>query len=97
MNSEQSTVLDAVARGFRFSRDRRKTKGGVRSSGHCGIHMPDTRPHTNPNPQAAFARAPVGRVAIAGAVGYPKGTTTARKRRRPALGTTAVPCPDHGR
>ena len=81
------------------ARNKNKTKGpwGPTSSGHCGIHMPDTRPHTNPNPQAAFARAPVGRVAIAGAVDYPKGTTTAPKRRRLALATTAVPCPDHGR
>ena len=81
------------------ARNKNKTKGpwGGTSSGHCGIHMPDTRPHTTPNPQAAFARAPAGRVAIAGAVGYPKGTTTAPKRPRPAPGTLAVPCPDHGR
>ena len=98
LKAEQSTIFDAVARGFLFSRCRKKTKEnkgtwGPTSSGHCGIHMPDTRPHTTPNPQATFARAPAGRVAIAGAVGCPKGTTTAPKRRRPALATTAAPCP----
>ena len=102
LKAEQSTIFDAVARGFRFFSGRKKKKEekgpwGPTSSGHCGIHMPDTRPHTTPNPQAAFARAPAGRVAIAGAVAYPKGTTTAPKRPRPALGTLAVPCPDHGR
>ena len=67
-------------------------------SQHKGLnYVHSTRPHTTPNPQAAFARAPAGRVAIAGAVGCPKGTTTAPKRRRPALATTAAPCPGHGR
>ena len=102
LKAEQSTIFGAVARGFLFSGGRKKQKQnkgpwGPNSSGHCGIHMPDTWPHTTPHPQAAFARAPAGRVAIAGAVGYPKGTTTAPNRRRLALATTAAPCPDHGR
>ena len=59
-------------------RNQNKTKGPV--GGHCGIHMPDTRPHTTPNPQTAFARVPAGRVAIAGP------WVTPREPQRPKRG-----------
>ena len=60
------------------ARNQNKTKGPV--GGHCGIHMPDTRPHTTPNPQTAFARVPAGQVAIAGP------WVTPREPQRPKRG-----------
>ena len=109
LKAEQRTIFDAVARGFLFSRGRKKQKqnkgpwGGT-SSGHCGIHMPDTRPHTTPNPQTAFARVPAGQVAIAGPWVTPRepqrpkrGESHHSSQKKCSAQTTARRPPEHTR
>ena len=84
------------------ARNKNKTKGPV--GGHCGIHMPDTRPHTTPNPQTAFARVPAGQVAIAGPWVTPRepqrpkrGDSQHSSQKKCSAQTTARRPPEHTR
>ena len=82
LKAEQRTIFDAVARGFLFSRGRKKQKQnkGARGWALRHSHARHTAPY-HPQPTDGLCQGPCGSGGHCRAVGYPEGTTTAQKRR----------------